>query len=81
MLSNEIVEELKISIFFCFVLIFDIKIMWYKDGKVVIGSYFVVLVSGSLLILCVYCEDKGWYVCNVMNKVGIKLVCVYLKVL
>lgn len=79
--SNETVEESKTSTFLCSASTPDTKITWYKDGKVLTGSHFAVLASGSLLILRVYREDKGWYVCNATNKAGTKLARAYLKVL
>ena len=79
--SNETVEESKTNTFLCSASTPDTKITWYKDGKVLTGSHFAVLASGSLLILRVYREDKGWYVCNATNKGGTKLARAYLKVL
>jgi len=56
------------------------NITWYKDGKVVSGHNFAFLRSG-LLILRVYREDRGWYVCNATNRAGSRVARAYLKVL
>lgn len=78
-LSNEIVRVGENISLLCFFLSLDIIIIWYKDGKVVIEDCFLVGEEG-LLVKIVYVEDRGWYVCNVINKVGIKLVWVYVYV-
>jgi len=78
--SNTTAEETENAMLTCTASTPDTKITWYKDGKVLSGDNFAFLRSG-LLILRVYREDRGWYVCNATNKAGSRVARAYLKVL
>ena len=77
--SNTTADETENAMLLCSTSIPDTTITWYKDGKVVSGDNFA-KTSRGLLIVRVYREDRGWYVCNATNRAGTRLAHAYLNV-